>query len=271
MKILIVYFSGTGSTARFAYEIAIGFREHGHEVTLGRSINIDPTVIHNYEILGFGCPTWSYGAARIFIDYLKRIPVTSKPYFLFCTCGGDSGNTIWDMYSVLKRKGWMLLDSIIGTGSDNIRAWRPPLNKIIRRDGFHSTVLPAAHDFSRKVEQRYEEIIVQKSHRPFTLRPNVLRLLWGLLGTYPFEMRLIEGNKKVDPTLCTRCGLCAMKICPSKSITLDSDHFPIINNSTCIGCSGCVNLCPQLAIYSKTNRNRHPFTVYAQMILNPPK
>jgi ferredoxin len=271
MKLLIVYFSGTGSTARFAQEIAIGFREHGHEVSIGRSNGIEPSITLNYDIVGFGCPTWSYGAVRMFTEYLKRIPVATKPYFLFCSCGGQPGNTLWDMHIVLKQKRWLLLDTIFGMGPDNIRAWRPPLNKPIPNDGLHSTALTAAHDFYRNIDHAYEEIIVQKSHPPLALRPNLWWLLWGWFMTYPFEMRQIEGNKMVDPALCTRCGLCATRICPSNSITLNADHFPIIKNSTCIGCSGCVNLCPQVAIYSKSNRNRHPFTIYAQMILNPPK
>jgi flavodoxin/NAD-dependent dihydropyrimidine dehydrogenase PreA subunit len=271
MKILIVYFSGTGSTARFAQEIAIGFREHGHDITLGRSNGIDPTTILAYDLVGFGCPTYSYRAVRMFTDYLKCVPPATKPYFLFCTCGGQPGNTFWDMFIVLKRKGWIMIDKILGTGTDNIRSWRPRLNKPISRDGLLSSALAAARNFCIKIERAYKEIMIQRSHPPPKLKSNLLWLLWGWLMTYPFEMRQIEGNKKVDSALCTRCGLCAYKICPSNSITLNNDRFPIIKNSTCIGCSGCVNLCPQIAIYSKTNRNRHPFTIYAQMILNPPK
>ncbi|MHA1733405.1 MAG: ATP-binding protein [Promethearchaeota archaeon] len=66
-----------------------------------------------------------------------------------------------------------------------------------------------------------------------------------------WQMALVEGKKRVDPLLCTGCGLCATRICPAGAITLDASSRTTFKRFKCIGCEGCVNLCPQLAIWTK--------------------
>ena len=109
MRIAIVYFSGTGTTAYFATEIATGFREAGHEVQLFRFNQIQSKALMDYDLIGFGTPTYCWHAVRKFDTFLKTGPVDQKPYFLFCTCGGQPGNTIWDMYMTLKRRAWIYM------------------------------------------------------------------------------------------------------------------------------------------------------------------
>jgi uncharacterized protein len=52
--------------------------------------------------------------------------------------------------------------------------------------------------------------------------------------------RLIAGK-------CTRCGLCA-EVCPTGAAVLPKEAEPIYDLKTCIGCSQCIALCPQMAL-----------------------
>lgn len=271
MKIGIVYFSGTGSTAKFASEIAQGFRDREHSVYISRFDKVDLEQLMQCEILGFGAPTYNYCIVRKFMNFLNSLPAGNLPYFLFVTCGGQPGYSFFTMYQPLHKKGYIFLGKILGNGCNNIRAWRPKLSKPIPTDCLDSEDLTKARDFAQVIDQAFSEIIIQHSREPPKIRRNLLQDLWCAAMTWPFMMRQIEGHKNVDLNLCTRCGLCATKICVSGSITLSDDKTPIIHNGTCIGCGGCVNLCPQLAISSALNKNRHPFTNYASSVLNPPK
>ena len=52
--------------------------------------------------------------------------------------------------------------------------------------------------------------------------------------------RLIAGK-------CTRCGLCA-EVCPTGAAVLPTEGEPKYDLKTCIGCSQCIALCPEMAL-----------------------
>jgi nitroreductase/NAD-dependent dihydropyrimidine dehydrogenase PreA subunit len=52
---------------------------------------------------------------------------------------------------------------------------------------------------------------------------------------------------KVDPKLCTKCGIC-VNVCPVKVLSMD-DNSPIAANpQNCISCGHCVAVCPRAAL-----------------------
>lgn len=272
MKIGIIYLTGTGSTGIFGSEIAQGFNDLGHNIVIGRFDKMQQEQWLDCDILGFGSPTFSYQAPRFFLRYLKSLPPLNKPYFLFCTCGGQPGNTFWSMYKILKKKQGIFLDSIVGKGPNNIRAWRPKLSYTLppQYDGLTSYDLAAARDFSTIIIKKFESVIVNHTQSPKKEYPNLICSILTPLISQRWQMAMVEGIKHVDLEKCTACGICANKICPSGAITLDSQNHPIFNQNICIGCSGCVNLCPTLAIWTKNGINKHPYTLYAKYVLNPP-
>jgi ferredoxin/flavodoxin len=280
MKIGIVYFSGTGTTAAIAAEIARGFRDSISpplEVYLTRFDRCDKSCLATCDILGFGAPTYSYRVVRQFSHFLTSLTTSPelisapKPYFLFLTCGGQPGNTFWDMYHILSKKGWPLLAKFRVNAANNIRAWRPKTTKPPPADGFSAEDAALAVDFAQQVLDAYSKIIEQQTIPPLKIRGSLFFWVWGLLLSWPFEMRKVEGTKYLIETECTQCRLCAEKICTSGAISMGPTGYPVIENSKCIGCSGCVNLCPSLAIASNKTKAKHPFTRYQRFILNPPK
>jgi Pyruvate/2-oxoacid:ferredoxin oxidoreductase delta subunit/flavodoxin len=266
MKIGIVYLSGTGGTARYAQEIGTGFRDMGHELTIRRFDRILMDELQAFDLIGFGCPTYSYRAPYLFTSYLRSLPGLEKPYFLFCTCGGNEGNTIWNLYHEVQKKKGVFLGSIVGKAPDNIRAWRPKLTDPAPVDEFSAETLQLAHDFASTVISQIDLLHADNPGPPGRVRNKAGWRLWGVLMSRRWEMARLEGHKGVDLSKCTACGLCATKICPAGAITLDDQSHPVFSTKKCIGCSGCVNLCPQLAISSRLNVNRHPYVTYGKLV-----
>ncbi len=65
--------------------------------------------------------------------------------------------------------------------------------------------------------------------------------------------------EKIDPELCTRCGLCS-EICPMDVIRMDNTTgSPIIRYpEDCSNCGKCEQNCPMEAIYVSPRGVGHP-------------
>ncbi|MHA1338969.1 MAG: 4Fe-4S dicluster domain-containing protein [Promethearchaeota archaeon] len=99
--------------------------------------------------------------------------------------------------------------------------------------------------------------------------------LFSCFLTYSWQMNLgTMGLKRIDKKKCVKCGICARKICPANAIQISTSknkplnaNYPKIRFFMCVGCNGCVNLCPYDAINSKLTRNRVPFAFFKEFIL----
>jgi formate hydrogenlyase subunit 6/NADH:ubiquinone oxidoreductase subunit I/menaquinone-dependent protoporphyrinogen IX oxidase len=270
MRIAIIYHTGTGSTARCAEEIGKGWRNLGHEVHYFRIKANSTELLDGFDLVGIGVPTMNFRLSSFVKHHLQTYPKSSQPYFIFNTCAGSPGNTIYNISQILSKKGWRLIGSlsIAGKGSINIIAWRPTIEKsTLEKDGFSDEVLVKAQDFPKTLIENYQKIIVnqtlatlkEKFHlflAPMMLMPDSL-LAKGTIG-----------KKRVILEKCTKCGLCATVICPSGCISMDDKNLPKFNEKLCIGCQGCVNLCPSLAIEGKA-KGKSPFTLFSIWVLKP--
>jgi len=264
VKIGVIYYSGTGTTAYTGQKIAEKLEEKGHSVSLGRMNTWDPEKLNGFDILGFGAPCYAFYPPRQFLSFLRKITPGNIPFFLFSTSHGMGGNTAACMYRIVAAKGYRYLGcSLECTGILNIRAWR-------RKKGRNSIDeklcgLENLSRFTHQIAERY--IPVSEEKALYSERGNVLYDLVGIFFTYSWQMALVEGFfKRVDLAKCTGCGICAEVICPAGAITLNEDRVPKIRNTACKGCSGCVNLCPEGAISTILNRNRQPCTVYRKAL-----
>ncbi|MHA1777044.1 MAG: hypothetical protein DRO88_03105 [Promethearchaeia archaeon] len=269
LKILLIYFSGTGSTAEFALNLGDFIQEKGNTVDyirLTRKVmekskeNFD-----KYDLIGFGSPVWSWRTPRIITRYVSTLKLPKIPYFNFFSCGGSLGNAPWSLYKALRNSGGIYLGTVIATGTNNIRSWRPKLDK--PGDQFNelnSTEIQTSQKFISSLLELLHHQELKEGPAP----PRIW--YWSLVNSvfsYPFEMRKFVGTKKINQEKCTKCGLCATRICPSNAISIGSDGFPQINEKLCYGCHGCINLCPTLAINTKLSQSHHPFTNYGKNIL----
>ena len=128
MKFALVYFSGTGSTAKFASDIAIGIKENQHQVDLLRIKKGKKIDLSSYDIIGVGAPPFSYRAPRLATRLIRRMDFGNKPYFVFCTSGGGPGNVLWSLYRAARKSGGPCLGYLSGVGVTNLRSWMPRKN-----------------------------------------------------------------------------------------------------------------------------------------------
>jgi Pyruvate/2-oxoacid:ferredoxin oxidoreductase delta subunit/flavodoxin len=269
LKIGLFYYTGTGSTAFFGEHIKRILEEHDCIIESKRVTHDSSDNWDDYDVIGLGVPVWIWRAPHVFTKRLKNI--TKKPYFIFMTCGGSSGNTAWSIYKAMKGRNNTYLGYIQGNGANNIRAWRPKLTKpdATHQNNVKEEDLERAHDFILGLEQKLRSTSAEDISTLETKKPKMY-FYWSILAMmskWRWCLRIFIGKKTVNEEKCTRCGLCSTKICPSGAITLTEDNFPIINEKNCQGCWGCVNLCPTLAIETKTAKKKHPLTTYSKYIM----
>ena len=268
MNIGLFYFSGTGMTAELAKSIANEFRRLGHTVEFTRfTADLPLPDLAAYDVIGFGAPVYSFNAPRIFLRYLRSLDGPEGiPYVLFITSHSASGITAASMDRILRRKRFRRTAPVIeGMGVNNIRAWRRKRDKPGHRDVFliRGDVREWAESALRHAAGPGTNPRLQRLRR----KPGLVVFSW--LFTWRWQMALVEGlRKKIDRDRCTKCGLCWERICPSGAIRKGEDGFPEILQRKCVGCSGCVNLCPADAVYTRINKNRWPCDIMKTNIIH---
>jgi Pyruvate/2-oxoacid:ferredoxin oxidoreductase delta subunit/flavodoxin len=271
MKIALLYFSGTGITAKYATDIASGFIKANHTVNLLRIKRGAKFNLAQYDIIGVGAPAYSYRAPRIVTRFLRKLDFHRKPFFVFSTSGGVPGNTLWNLYKAIYRKAGVFLGSIEGFGITNIRSWMPKISDTKQKlGGLTNHDCEMAQEFSEKVLDRltrWKRIPNKMEMRSLIPDSNLWYYIWAGFFTWRFEMAFYVGFKLLDKEKCNSCKLCATKICPSGAITLKRNDMPRFNEFRCVGCSGCVNLCPKDAIWTFRSKNHRQYDLYKDYIL----
>ena len=131
MKVCILYFSGSGTTANLADILKKHFNELGNTVDLIRIKHDTQFELSSYDLFGIGSPVYSYRAPRIATRILKTLNFTKKPFFVFSSIGGQKGNTHWNLYKAVKDTSGHCLGEFSVTVTTNIRSWMPNKRRIL--------------------------------------------------------------------------------------------------------------------------------------------
>ncbi len=252
MRITIFYQSATGNTRLIAETMAETFRGEGCECALTHVRDAGESDAADADMLGVASPVYGFRPARNVLRFLRDLPEQpGKPAFVLCTCAGWASNSVRTLWRALERKGLRVLGGRVIRGEDSWPCLRmgpftPGKGRPDESD------LAAASEFARQVLRRSQQAEGALPKAP-RLRPDPLHLV-GLLATWGNLRRSMLG-KRVDAAKCTRCGLCA-EICPTRAITLDD--LPRFS-SACMGCFGCINLCPESAIHCPLSWGRSPY------------
>ncbi|NHJ49380.1 MAG: hypothetical protein FK733_16440 [Asgard group archaeon] len=270
MKVAILYFSGTGVTAKFARDFAEGFIEKDHTVDFFRLKKGTDVELSSYDLIGLGSPAYSFRIPRLTSKIIRKINFHNKPIFFFCTSGGMPGNAMWDLYRASKKTAGVCLGRSEGIGITNLRSWMPKKKEEnVKLHGLERNFVEHAKKYPNEILKRLESWKTMKTKKVKKWIPyfNFQTLIWTWLFTWRWQMAATVGIKRVDKEKCNNCKLCATKICPSGAIKLTQDDFPKFNEFKCIGCNGCVNLCPEDAIWTLQTRKRVQYNLYADYIL----
>ncbi len=243
MKTLIIVFSQTGYTQKVAECFRDGAIEMGTECELAAIADVDPSTLHEYDLLGLGCPVF-YGQEPLNVrSFIEELPeMKGKPWFIFTTHASTIGIAMDSMAKGLQRKGGVIVGSH-DTYADSTAPFIP-----------YPTLTTGHPD-----EQEYEEArkfgkeIVERARRITAgdggLIPSldlVTEEFAHITETFSLEfMEQTFPRLHIDMEKCVQCHTCEEN-CPANGIKIKPDSCSI--QDPCIYCFRCVMVCPEIAI-----------------------
>lgn len=90
-KAAIVYTSRFGTTEKIARALEVGLKQSGLQTTCANVDDVTPESLRQYDLLCFGGPTEFMGLSKKmdeFLEELKKVQISGKPYFAFDTRTG---------------------------------------------------------------------------------------------------------------------------------------------------------------------------------------
>ncbi|MEN2997903.1 MAG: EFR1 family ferrodoxin [Brevinematia bacterium] len=250
MKILILYFSGAGSTKYFCDIISEEIKSFA-EISKLPVEEAMSKELPDHNVLLAMFPVYALDAPKIFKDYISSLPkVDGKGVYLICTHGGGPGNALRKIHKILALKGYKLLGFSELFTIDSLIVFfvkeDSSLLKILEKKRLKS--IEKAKKFAKKIEaelieyQKDPNRSAGKIRLPFRLYDIVI---------YPMIQFLYNLGKKhlwkyfwVDEN-CTSCAKC-VNICPLKNIYFSESKVKFGGN--CIFCLRCLHNCPTKSI-----------------------
>lgn len=231
----LVYFTGTGGTARVADAFERSFSNRSVSVyqTELRS-QVEPVVLGDVLILLF--PVYAFNAPKPIDEWLEKIqPTNGRPAVVVSVSGGGdiSPNTACRVASIqsLEKKGYdVIYEKMLVMPSNFMIAFDESLSAMV----LHAT--PAV------VDRMVLNILAGERRR--TIPYGIDRIASKLGYFEKFGGKYFGRHLKVTDK-CVNCGWCA-KLCPMDNIKIiDGNHS---FGETCVICLRCVYGCPQNAI-----------------------
>lgn len=113
-KIVIIYWSGTGNTAKMAEAVADGAKKAGAEVTILRVDQATKEDVMAADGIAFGCPSMGSevleeGEMEPFISMIEQEPLAQKPMALFGSFDWGDGQWMREWYERMKNTGAQLV------------------------------------------------------------------------------------------------------------------------------------------------------------------
>jgi len=133
LKILILYFSGTGNTYFIAELIMKKLLKKGYNAELFSVENFNPAYLCKYDLLVFGYPVYGYAMPSFLNKYIEKLSLpTTKAVILFSTMGYYGGNSLRDTAGLFKKNGFLTVgfEEFKLPGSDGLLIIKKNSNKI---------------------------------------------------------------------------------------------------------------------------------------------
>ncbi|MDA8234647.1 MAG: EFR1 family ferrodoxin [Clostridia bacterium] len=243
MNVLMVIFSQTGNTVKFAESISNSFSSQGHNVYLVTLNQFKPELLSSCQLIGVGSPCFNSQAPTPAKIFLRGLPLLKgKQAFVFATSGGAPGKVLFDMSLLLRRKG---ADVIAGLHTRGEVAYPAPALKgrFPGRPNQEDLRIGAAfaHYIMKKILHPANDDLIREfeSHK---FAWNFYSLMAYLITDGVIRLLMPKPNHLAQR--CQKHGICQIN-CPMAAITLKP--YPSVNQSRCIRCFRCVNTCPELA------------------------
>jgi len=268
VKGIVVYYSGTGKTAKIAKAICRGMQS-GIECDIAPLKKVDPRTMDQYDLIAIGAPIWYFrepANVRLFIYEMPSLD--GKLCVPFCSHGASPAGFFWSMVPMLQKKGLTIIgyNDWYGGADQVLHAPKPYLT-----DGHPDEIdLKEAEEFGREMGERALRIEAGETRLiPKLPKGPKADPLWRPIGVFrnfppppsqsgqPMPAPPSPAKRIVNTEKCTypTCTLC-VDICPVNAI--DFSKQPVVFRKSCINCALCDKLCPEFAIEldAETMRNR---------------
>jgi ferredoxin/flavodoxin len=271
MKGIVVYYSGTGNTAKIAKAIHRGLQT-GIACDIVPLKKADPQAMDQYDLIALGAPIWYFREPANVRLFMYNMPnLDGKLCIPFCSHGASPAGFFWSMVPMLTKKGLSVIgyNSWYGGAHQVLHAPKPYLT-----DGHPDEIdLKEAEDFGREMAERALRIAAGETDLiPKLPRGPEADPLWRPIGVFrnfppppsesgePMPPPPPSAERTVNTEKCTypACTLC-VDICPVNAI--DFSKTPVVFRKSCINCALCDKLCPEFAIEvdaeTMQNRTKH--------------
>jgi ferredoxin len=241
MKIALVFFSPTGSTALVAEHIRDYLLDCRAVPTLiditpmayrGESLDMAP-----YDALILGVPVHSWRAPRVVRNWISGLCGDGKPCSTFFTYGGFQIHPAHhSTRTLLENAGFRLVSSAEFPASHtfNLGGWKAMENRPDESD------FAVAKEYAEKTSCRFSG---EDRNLPGPFEPTTHTEAF-LDEIEMFRFRILSSLPARKAKSCSLCGIC-QEICPTGAFDAQRGAA---SADMCIACLGCLLRCPEQAI-----------------------
>jgi ferredoxin len=251
MRLLFVYFSGTGNTHFVAHYLADRLAGSPSEIEL-RSMEWQAArSVSGFDLLAVGFPVYAGDSPPLVQAYLEQLPDgEGRGAFVFCTKGAYAAGAVRRNLQRLVPRGFVPLagGTVSMPGSDGLAmvsrdSWM--VRKALEKDYDH---LQDADHLAKEMGRVMAELThgrpveALRIALPSRFQSTVSERLWALL--YRVSEQYARDRLHADDR-CQGCGLC-VRICPVDNIEMGKRRPQFAD--LCVLCLRCLHACPEEAI-----------------------
>ena len=251
MKILVLYFSGTGNTKFIAKKFENRLSKKDYFVDCVSVENMSPEKVEIYDLLIFGFPVYGYDMPVFLKEYVGNITIpSSKGVILFSTIGYNGGNSLTRAAKLFQDKGFLVIGSreFLMPGNDGLiisKKNSKNARRVLDKDyGNSKAIESSVKGIVKKIDElsngniEEKDVRLPKKRILYCIITPIMRFVFFL-----FE-KIFTKKFRADES-CIDCGLCE-EICPADNISIENGEVKFKDN--CYFCLRCINQCPAEAI-----------------------
>ncbi len=238
MKIMILYFSATGNTAKIAEVIEEKFTNMGVAVTTAEITSLEERQqkidLEPYQAVVLGAPVHSRRAPRVVREWLRTLDGKGKKCSMFFTYGGFGVHpTHYSTRQILEEQNFVVVSSaeFLGAHTFNIGGWKAIEGRPEESD------FEVAKDYVRLTYKRFtgedETILGELEQTDYTDQQ--------LDSAESLRFKVLTQVPTRDDEECSMCLECA-HLCPTGAMEAESGEA---DQEKCIACLACVANCPE--------------------------
>jgi ferredoxin len=234
-KVWALFFSPTGTSRKIVDAIVASLPEverSSVNLTYQGTENIKP--FQADELVVIGVPVYAGRVAPLAVQRLKGIKGKNTPVVLVALYGNrEYEDALVELRDIATAASLLPVGAAAFIGEHSFSSQQMPTAQG-RPD--HAD-LASATSFGRDIFNKIDKVQDLNSFSHLQVPGNT---------PYKESMGPLPVTPKVDPTVCTLCGLC-ISSCPGGAIAIDEDLA--MDVSKCIFCCACIKTCPEEAVF----------------------